>query len=404
MSSNHDHRLLQRRVSQRLLGGFVLLILLMALLTANAVHHMSELEARMRDIVEERNRKIQLATDLLEASHNRHDALVYQALTSDPFERDNNFQLFIKWGYNVGKARNDLRALRLDAFEQDNLLRQDALIQKISILHDEISDLASQDELAAAQQKLSSELRPYNLEFITLIDQLRLHERNLNHQSLVATREATRDAIHLSLILGAALVLLAALIAFVSLRQLRKHARTICQQMEALEEAGIQLEHEASHDALTGLANRSLFYRRLKQAIAHARQEDLKVTVLYVDLDEFKPVNDQHGHAVGDSLLQVVTGRLLKSVRNTDTVARLGGDEFAVILLGIGEPEQIEQMKAKIHQDVQHPADLGEIVLHPACSIGHAVFPEDGDSMDALLHTADRHMYQAKRSRKRAGQ
>lgn len=196
------------------------------------------------------------------------------------------------------------------------------------------------------------------------------------------------------------LVALASLIAVLTLRAFKRNSKLICEQMEALEHAGVQLQHEASHDALTGLANRSLFYQRLMHAIDHARDESMGVTVFYVDLDHFKPVNDQYGHSTGDSLLQIITARLLESVRTTDTVARLGGDEFALVLLGISSTEQIDKLRSNIEAAVGRPATIGDIILHPGCSIGHATFPNDGDSMDALLHTADTRMYEIKRARK----
>lgn len=395
-----DCRKLHHNLHRSLAAGFVLLIVLMIVLTANAVLHMSELENRMRDIVELRNQKIQLASELIEASHQRHDALVYQVVTEDAFDRDEHFQLFIRAGYQVGKLRNELRALPLDEAERENFAQQDALIQEITVLHDEISNLAAQGRLAEAQHLLATELRPLNRQFVALINQLRHDVGRANRESLTLTHDATSEAIGLTLVLSGVVILLAIVIAVIAIRQLRMHARTIDAQLRALEEAGIELEHEATHDALTGLANRTLFYRRLQQAIVHAREEKLKAAVLYIDLDDFKPVNDTYGHAVGDALLQVVTGRILKHVRTTDTVARLGGDEFAVVLLGIGEVELIERIKANIIANIRQPAHISGYELLPGCSVGHAIYPDDGEAMDALLHAADVRMYEAKRARK----
>ena len=104
------HTQLPRRMTRQLSAGFALLIVLMAGLIGHAVWHIGDLKERMRDIVELRNRKIQLATDLQEASYNRHNSLVYQTLARDAFERDENFQQYIKWGYQVGLARSELKA------------------------------------------------------------------------------------------------------------------------------------------------------------------------------------------------------------------------------------------------------------------------------------------------------
>lgn len=391
---------LPKRMSQLILLGFVLLIGLMAVLVVNSVLNMRAQEARVSEIVELHNRKIQLATDLLQATHNRHNSLVYQVLVDDPFEQDEHFQQYIKWGYEVGKARNELRAMTLDAFEQEKIAQQDQLITHIVDLHERISDLARQGRIDEAREKIAITLRPFNLDFIDSVGQLQHYENDLIQRALDDTRTASKHAITVNLALGLALILLACAIALVTYRQLNRYARTICEQMRALEKTGVQLKHEATHDPLTGLPNRSLFYHRLVEALMHAQQDKLKATVLYVDLDDFKPVNDLHGHAVGDSLLQSVAGRLLKSVRATDTVARLGGDEFAVILLGVGDEGQITQIKQEIERNMRVPLNLGDITLAPSCSCGHAVYPLDGDGMDTLLNTADTRMYEVKRLRK----
>jgi len=391
---------LPKQMSRLILLGFAVLIGLMAVLVVNSVLHMRAQDARVTDIVEQRNRKIQLATDLLEATHNRHNSLVYQVIVDDPFEQDEHFQQYIKWGYEVGKARNDLRAMPLDRFEEENIAQQDRLIKYIVDLHERISDLARRGQIEEAREKIAITLRPFNLDFIASVSKLEGYERELIQRDLDNTRKASKRAISIDLVLGLALILLACAIALLTYRQLNRYARTICDQMQVLEKTGMRLKHEATHDPLTGLPNRSLFYHRLVEALTHAQQERLKATVLYVDLDNFKPVNDQYGHAVGDSLLQAVAGRLLKSVRATDTIARLGGDEFAVILLGVGEADHVEQIKQDIQRNMQAPIELDDIVLRPSCSCGHAVFPIDGDGVDTLLHTADTRMYEVKRQRK----
>ncbi|MFA5081512.1 MAG: diguanylate cyclase [Hydrogenophilaceae bacterium] len=397
--TNNDQRL-PKRMSQLILLGFVLLIGLMSVLVLNSVMNMRAQDARVREIVELRNHKIHLATDLLMATYNRHNSLVYQVMVDDPFEQDEHFQQYIKSGYGVGKARNELRALGLDAFEKEKIAQQDQLLKDIVGRQEYISDLARQGRIGEARKEIAINLRPFNLAFIDSVGQLVHYERDLIQGALDDTRRASRNAITIDLALGLTLILLACAIAYFTYRQMGRYANTICVQMEALEMTGVQLKHEATHDPLTGLPNRSLFYHRLVEAMTHAQQDRLKATVIYIDLDDFKPVNDRHGHAVGDSLLQVVAGRLLNSVRATDTVARLGGDEFAVILLGVGDPERIAQIEQEIRRNMAMPVQLDDITLQPSCSCGHAVFPDDGDSMDTLLNAADTRMYEVKRQRK----
>ncbi|MDD5389121.1 MAG: diguanylate cyclase [Gallionellaceae bacterium] len=391
---------LPRLMTRQLIAGFALLIVLMGGLIGHAVWHISDLKERMRDIVEQRFRKIQLATDLQEASYNRHSALVYQAVSRDAFERDDYFQQYIKWGYQVGLARSNLKSLPLDVFERNNLFRQDSLVGQIIDEQETISDLAARGLKEEALTRLATDLRPLNLGYTETVEALRRHERDLIRAALEQTQHATQNAITLHLTLGGVLILLAVLISETTRRLLRRHALTIFEQMHQLERAGTQLEHEATHDPLTGLANRVLFYRRLEEAMVHAAEEDFSLAVMYIDLDDFKQVNDVHGHAVGDALLQAVADRLHHVLRVADTAARLGGDEFALLFVGVQETSECPPLCAKVEKEIARPLEVEGLSLTPACSIGYALYPRDGRTLDTLLNTADARMYQVKRARK----
>jgi diguanylate cyclase (GGDEF)-like protein len=376
------------------------LIIMMAALIGHATWQVNDLEDRMSDIVEIRNQKIQLATDLQEASYNRHNALVYQVLARDPFERDDYFQQYIKWGYHVGLARNALKAMSLDGFELESLMRQDELIARIIDEQETISDLAARGRMELARERMAGELRPLNRAYTERVEALRRHERDLIQSALAATRSATQRAILLHVLVGAALILLATFIAAKTRALLGQHATTILDQVSELEQAGTRLAHEATHDPLTGLANRSLFYRRLEEAMAHAAQDRFCVAVMYVDLDDFKRINDSHGHAVGDAMLREVSTRLRKVARLSDTAARLGGDEFALLFVGIQETSECPPLCGKVEKEVSQPMVIEERTFRPSCSIGYALYPRDGEALDDLLKTADGRMYEAKRTRK----
>jgi len=339
---------------------------------------------------------------LQESSYNRHNALVYQVLARDAFERDENFQSYIKWGYQVGFARTELKSMPLDAFERDNLMRQDQLVMEIIEFQEQISDLAARDRLDAARTILAGQLRPLNLHYTEVVEELRKHERDLIRTALEQAQLATHHAITLHLGLGAALILLAMLISETTRRLLQRGADTIIDQMHALEAAGTRLEHEATHDSLTSLANRELFNRRLEEAIAHARDEHFSLVVMYVDLDDFKLVNDRHGHDVGDILLRNVALRLRKVTRKSDTAARLGGDEFALLFVGVEINGLCISLCDKVHQEIVQPVHIGDITLTPACSIGYAIYPKDGSNLNDILKAADIRMYEVKRARKQA--
>ena len=164
------------------------------------------------------------------------------------------------------------------------------------------------------------------------------------------------------------------------------------------------LLHKAWHDELTGLANRSQFERRLQDALnSTSARGGGHLAVLFLDADGFKAVNDSAGHAAGDRLLTMMADRLRTAVRETDVVARLGGDEFAVLLHPLRSVEDARRVGQKIQTLMTQPFDLDELGrFHCGLSAGMATYPLDGDTIPALLDTADRAMYRAKHAGKRA--
>jgi len=152
----------------------------------------------------------------------------------------------------------------------------------------------------------------------------------------------------------------------------------------------------AQYDPLTGLINRTLFQDRVNGALARARRGGGLVTVMFLDVDGFKDVNDRFGHAIGDELLRQVAGRLVGVLRESDTVARLGGDEFTVILEGGRRVEDAGRVATKILRTIGSPYTVGTSEMVVTVSIGISMYPVDGDSYEELIAGADKAMYQAK--------
>lgn len=153
----------------------------------------------------------------------------------------------------------------------------------------------------------------------------------------------------------------------------------------------------AYHDALTGLPNRRLFLNLQHQAMLHARQSRYLVALLFLDLDRFKPVNDKHGHEIGDQLLQAVAERLVAAVRRSDTVARFGGDEFAVLLPGLADIEVAITLTCKLIASIAQPFMIAEHKIRVGASVGISIFPVDGEEQEELIRKADQAMYLAKK-------
>lgn len=165
-----------------------------------------------------------------------------------------------------------------------------------------------------------------------------------------------------------------------------------------LKNAELNLKRMAHYDALTGLANRNLFFERLESAIAEAKRDDRIFALLYLDLDNFKPINDTLGHDIGDQVLQTVAERLHELVRAGDTVARMGGDEFTVILSALLTPQDAEMIARKIVKEISRPIPLDGSSHTLGVSIGISIFPENGTHIESLVTKADHAMYAAKES------
>ena len=155
-------------------------------------------------------------------------------------------------------------------------------------------------------------------------------------------------------------------------------------------------EHQARHDVLTGLANRTLLHERMQQALLQAKRTGEAVAVMLIDLDRFKEVNDRYGHQVGDDVLRQVAARLAPEVREVDTAARLGGDEFAVLLVGMRADVDATVVARRIVAALRDDFAVGGVTVNVGASIGIAVDRMDGADVESLLRQADAAMYRAK--------
>jgi diguanylate cyclase (GGDEF)-like protein len=173
------------------------------------------------------------------------------------------------------------------------------------------------------------------------------------------------------------------------------HSQTMA---EAAEQSVLRMSVKAERDFLTGLPNRALFSDRLTQSIALARRHRKRVALLYLDLDNFKEINDSLGHSIGDELLMSAARRLEGCVRHSDTVSRHGGDEFVVLLSEIEWVQDAAIAAEKLIRAMAEPHVLGEHRVNVTLSIGICIFPDDGGDAEAVITNADTAMYHVKRN------
>ncbi len=375
--------------------AFGVLLAGMILVVANGLWQNHRLQIELKSITQDHGQRLRLASDLLEAAYNRHQTMINQLLTHDPFERDALMMDYHKWGNRVGETRKDLRE-RLDDERSLALMdRQDDLIPRIVELQDRVVGLAARDELEAAMRIVRNELFDLDRQFDRVIQELRRQEQAIMQAAIDRARDTAETARQFMLWFGIGGILFAAILMATTRRTFRHLQHEVHEQAEQLDHASERLRFEADHDALTGLLNRRAFYAQIDHAI-HA--DNRPFALAYIDLDCFKPVNDEHGHAIGDDVLTRVGERLNYVAGANGVVARLGGDEFCLF---VPDDQALPAREAALRAELERPLTLDGHHIEPRLSIGWARWPADGTDLDELITCADGRMYRQKGERRR---
>ena len=379
--------------------AFAALVALIVGLALNGLLQLRAIDRQFAAVVDNHNRKINVVTQMQLASHMRTDSLFRMALSDDPFVRDVFFLDYNRAGFLVGSQRNALRELGFTAEEKTVFDAQTRLIQRIELIQDEVITLLQADRMARARALFVEQGVPLQQAFNDQLVELRALYHRANLEAQERARRSYREAFILTLTFGLSAVVLAVLIALGSLKKTREFSQRIGEQVDELERSHAALHEEATHDPLTALANRRLFYDRLQQAIRHAHRYGTKFGVLYLDLDHFKAINDLHGHHVGDAVLTEVANKLTSAIRESDTVARLGGDEFVVLIESVTDRSDLYTAARTVEHALASETPLDTLGVEIGASIGHALYPDDGIDEDVLMRAADASMYRVKTDR-----
>lgn len=388
---------LQRNTSLYLTCGTFMI--LMGLIVAQAIHGVMQLrriQQNMENVVALHEHKIDIVTRTQVAAHMRADRLYRMVLEKDPFEQDALWMEFLRAGYLVGSGRNQLKDLGFSPEEQAEFNAQSELIRNIEPAQEQVVNLLKANRRAEAEALMIKDIIPLQQSFNEHLAILRSIYQEANLASLHGARETYRRNLLLTISAGLIAVMLGTIIGILTLKQLASQQRRIRQQVDELERSREALEEEATHDPLTGLANRRLFYDRLQQGVRHAKRYRSNLGILFLDMDRFKEINDRHGHHIGDAVLTEVAKRIVNSVRGSDTVARLGGDEFAVLLENVGGRNDCMSAALKIEEALGMGASFYGLELELSASIGQALYPDDGQEEDELIRAADAAMYRVK--------
>ncbi len=374
----------QLGIGARIGIGFVVVLTLMVALSAIGLRYVAEANQHLKDITQNNNVKIELATEMHSALRERAISMHTLPSLSDPFDKDDEIQRANVQATRYGKARTRLENMPLGLEEREILGRIFQMTREAGSEVQVVMELSTfNDNPTEVFEWIRNVAMPRQR---AIAEQVSLLLDLQRKQTAAAVQYAEQSYIHvrgLMLGLGTAALLIGVLIAgFVSQRVARQ--------------AG-QLAAQALYDQLTGLPNRSLLHDRLEHEIELSKRKPLSFGVILMDLDRFKEVNDTLGHDVGDEVLREVGHRLKGMVRAGDTVARLGGDEYVLLINGL-EPQGAALIAHKILASLDKPFHWQNQSIDLGASLGLSFYPSQCDGASGMLRCADIAMYVAKRS------
>ncbi|ARU32760.1 hypothetical protein CAP31_14455 [Sulfuriferula sp. AH1] len=380
------------------LAAFIVLIVLVLTQIGYGVNQLDELQQKTEEVTARQFEKLRLLNDAESAGVRRSALLVRMSLSKDDLERKNLYAEF-QQSNNLLSLVRQLSQIEKDPNERLLLDEQFKNLQKIIIAQSDVLNMLEVGNTEAAQSLLKNEVMDQQNSVRAAFVNLREHQQKQVQEMLVKTQteyNATRNAI---LWTGLFVVIAVVVISFIVLRRARRHVHNIETKLISLEASRLRLHKKATRDALTGLANKSQLNSYLQQKILeHAKRKSF--AVMYLDLDGFKKINDEYGHAVGDRLLALASQRMQGMLRNYDFIARVGGDEFAIIMQENEDAEIATLVAKKLIAFLGEPFSIGSVVCNIGVSVGLAFYPEHGVDGAQLLHNADQAMYCAKRNGK----
>lgn len=381
------------------LAAFVILIGLVLTQIGYSISQLDDLQESIEQTTTHQFEKLRLLNEAETVGVRRAGLLVKMSLNKDEEERQFEYLEFQRYNNQALNAMRQLIRIEKDPNEQILLKEQLMNLQKIKTAQLDVINMIQVGNTEAAQFLLQSTvMQQQNTIRMTFVS---LHE----HQQLQVQRMlekakgkyyATRGAI---LWMGLFVVIVVMAISFVVWRRARKHVGNMEIRLLNVEASRLRLHKKATRDALTGLANKSQLNGYLQQKIQQTSKQK-SFAVMYLDLDGFKKVNDEYGHAVGDRLLSLAAQRMQGMLRERDFIARVGGDEFVIIMQDSEAIEIITSVANKLIAFLSEPFCIGAVVCSIGVSVGISFYPENGTDGAQLLHNADQAMYKAKRNGK----
>jgi len=380
----------------RILISFGAVIVLMVIVAAMGLMRMAENNRGMETIVEEHNVKTRLLVEMHSAGRERSIILLRMLNTEDPFDRDDDYLKFNKLAFKFIQARQALSSMPLDNQELVLLGEQGMLTNEAEPLQERAIQLLFDDAAAEASDLILNHAIPAQDKVMSkLVEMLEQQQRSAREAMFISNKSYRQTVVAIS-ILSVFAIGVAILVAYFVMRKTTQAENILFNQVHEERKLRRQLSHQASHDALTGLINRFEFETRLRRLLENAQLEKTTHALVYIDLDQFKIVNDTCGHVAGDELLRQLSSMLADNIRSHDTLARLGGDEFGLLLEHCNSDysTKITNTLLKLVQDFRFVWDDKNFVI--GASIGVVIIDANSGNITDMMRVADAACYSAK--------
>lgn len=331
------------------------------------------------------------AMDMRVAVRERAILLWHMTLTDDVFDRDELFEKFYAHGSDFLVARRTFLATALTADEQSLFARLETETKARAPVLRQFADFLQEDKDSSTS--MLDVILTEQIVVANLLDQLIDLQQQQNEKARERSSQGMADILKELLLLIIIIVTLGFVFAGYVIM-------TAARQSRMLAAANHELKHIASHDHLTGLPNRAFLMHQLDKTLAHVKRSQKRAAILFIDLDNFKPINDEFGHDAGDECLKVLSTRISQTIRTSDLAGRLGGDEFIVVLNEIATPEKAIHVAQKLLQALSAEMLLRNTPIRVSASIGIALLQEDCEEPETVIKAADNAMYKAKQAGK----
>ncbi|WP_366915925.1 GGDEF domain-containing protein [uncultured Neptuniibacter sp.] len=372
--------------------GFSLLLIVFVATSFFSFRQYKEIQQQFTQRTEQNDLQLRAVMSMRVSVRERAILLWQMTLLDDPFERDSLFELFYEEGSNYQKARLALINSDLTDNEQKLLELLDSETTARAPILRQFADLLMEDRSVNHTQQLNQVITEQTV-VAELLDQLIAIQQTQNESARTSSTLENATLLQ-QLIIVTLLTLLGGFVfAFYVIRNNMNQANM-------LKVANQELNHLACHDVLTGLPNRMFMTQQLEIVLAAAKRNGHNVAIMFIDLDNFKPINDSFGHSIGDQCLKIISQRIKSCLRGSDILGRLGGDEFLLVLPDAETSEQATCVAQKISNAIEHGITLKEHTLSLSVSIGIYIYADDSLSVEETIAMADQAMYQAKRSGK----